>query len=433
VPRITKRAVDALRPDPAGRDRFLWDAGDGSLKGFGVRMKSSGTASYLVQYRNRQGRTRRCVIGRVGVLTPDQARALATDHLREVAKGGDPAAQRQAERSAITVAELCREYLNKAERGLIITRRREPKRLTTVSVDRGRIERHIVPLLGSYTVKDLTQKHVRDFMRDVIAGKTKADVKTKKHGRAIVRGGRGTATRTMGLLGAILSYAVEEGYRENNPTQGIVRPADQRRSIRFSAEDFSALGQSLNTAEAEGEHWQVVAIIRLLALTGLRPGEIRYLRWSQVDEREQCLRLDQTKEGRSKVRPLSTFASAVLRSARVKSGSGELVFPAVRKPSAPFSNLDDGWARTLKRAGISPIPPYALRHAFHSVADELGYSEATVGALVGNGGHGVTAGYIRHSDEVLLAAANRAAERIDSMMRCAAQTVPDRARSEDAA
>jgi hypothetical protein len=37
--RITKRVVDLLRPDPRGRDVFKWDAGDGALKGFGVRVK----------------------------------------------------------------------------------------------------------------------------------------------------------------------------------------------------------------------------------------------------------------------------------------------------------------------------------------------------------------------------------------------------------
>ena len=59
MPKITKRVLDALRPAVDGRDVFIWDAGDGSLKGFGVRMKPSGAASYLVQYRNREARTRR--------------------------------------------------------------------------------------------------------------------------------------------------------------------------------------------------------------------------------------------------------------------------------------------------------------------------------------------------------------------------------------
>ena len=38
VPKITKRAVDALRPDRNGKDIIHWDAGDGALKGFGVRL-----------------------------------------------------------------------------------------------------------------------------------------------------------------------------------------------------------------------------------------------------------------------------------------------------------------------------------------------------------------------------------------------------------
>ena len=62
--KITKRLVDALRPDPTGKDVFRWDAGDGALKGFGIRMKPSGAASYFVQYRNREGRTRRSDAGR---------------------------------------------------------------------------------------------------------------------------------------------------------------------------------------------------------------------------------------------------------------------------------------------------------------------------------------------------------------------------------
>ena len=64
MPKLSKRAVDAIRPDPAGGDVFMWDSGDGALKGFGVRMKPSGAASYLVQYRTKEGHTRRFKIGR---------------------------------------------------------------------------------------------------------------------------------------------------------------------------------------------------------------------------------------------------------------------------------------------------------------------------------------------------------------------------------
>jgi integrase len=415
VPRLTKRTIDALRPDPLGRDHFVWDAGDGAVKGFGVRVKPSGIASYLVQYRNRHGRTRRLALGRVGVLTPDEARKLAVDRLHEVAKGRDPSAERRVERNAITIADLCAEYLDKAERGLIITRRREPKRASTLLVDRGRIARHIIPLLGQRTVRDLTQRDVRAFMRDVIEGRTKADVKTRKHGRAWVRGGRGTATRTMGLFGAIFSYAVEEGYCEHNPVRGIVGPADQRRDVRLDPGQYRALGEALDAAEFD-EHWQAVAAIRLLALTGSRSGEVFNLRWSQVDEPGRCLRLEASKTGRS-LRPLSPLANAILKGVRKRSGAGEYVFPAVRDQGIVFGDFPRAWQRIAKRANLAGIPAYGLRHAFISVANELGYSEATIGAIVGNGGNSVTAGYIHHADSVLLAAANRIAQHIDAMMK----------------
>ena len=56
MPKLTRRLIDTLRPDPSGIDLFSWDS---ELKGFGVRMKPSGSASYLVQYRTAQGKTRR--------------------------------------------------------------------------------------------------------------------------------------------------------------------------------------------------------------------------------------------------------------------------------------------------------------------------------------------------------------------------------------
>jgi hypothetical protein len=57
--KITKRAVDALRAEP-DRDVFVWDT---ELRGFGVRAKPSGVKTFLIQYRNIEGRTRRLVLG----------------------------------------------------------------------------------------------------------------------------------------------------------------------------------------------------------------------------------------------------------------------------------------------------------------------------------------------------------------------------------
>ena len=58
MPKLTKRTVDTIRPDPGG-DVFIWDD---ELKGFGVRVKPSGAGAFLVQYRTPEGHTRRMVL-----------------------------------------------------------------------------------------------------------------------------------------------------------------------------------------------------------------------------------------------------------------------------------------------------------------------------------------------------------------------------------
>jgi hypothetical protein len=132
--------------------------------------------------------------------------------------------------------------LSACDRGEVLTRGRAPKKTSTLATDRGRIERHIKPLLGAIRVRDLTTDDCQRFVFDVAAGKSAADVKTRKQGRAIVEGGRGTATRTAGLLGGILAYAVKTRLRPDNPARGIERFKDGARDRFLSADELARLG-----------------------------------------------------------------------------------------------------------------------------------------------------------------------------------------------
>ncbi len=267
--KLTKRTIDAIKSD--GIDRVLWDD---ELRGFGLRVKPGGVKSFLIQFRNRQGRSRRLTVGQYGRLAPEEARREARRLLSDVERGHDPVEQRLEERKAPTVSDLCQEYLEKAERGLIIGRKGLPKKASTLEIDRGRIARHIIPLLGKKPLRDLASADVKRFLEAVTSGKTAAIVKTKPRGVARVTGGTIAAVRAVGLLGGMLTYAQEMGYIEHNPARGIRKPADKRRSFRLGPDEYQVLGQAVEAAERGGEHWQATTAIRLIALTGCRRSEI---------------------------------------------------------------------------------------------------------------------------------------------------------------
>jgi integrase len=408
MPKLTKRTVDAAVA-PKG-EIFVWDD---DLPGFGLRAKASGAKSFIVQYRNANGRSRRLTLGRYGVLTVEEGRKAAKMALTEVLKGQDPAESRKLARGAMTIEELCHEYLDKAERGLILTRRGEVKRATTLYVDKGRISRHIAPLIGKRTVKDFTAIDAGKFQRDVIAGKSAADIKTKLRGRAIVKGGKGTAARTVGLLGGIFSYAVSEGYRPDNPIRGVVRPKDGTREWHLDHEGYRRLGKCLAAAEANGEHWQRVLATRVAALTGCRLDEVQGLLKTEVDPVGMALRLGDTKTGKS-IRPVGTTVIAIVKAASAKSNS-KFVFPAILTNVRHHTGLTR-WLRKIAGKDVPGITSHGLRHAFSSTAEDLGYSIPTIKALIGHSRSSVTEGYIHKIDSALLAAADRIARHIDDAM-----------------
>jgi hypothetical protein len=267
--KITKRAVEAA--EAREKDYVIWDD---ELSGFGVRVFNSGKRSYVIQYRTK-GRSRRYTIGLHGAWAPETARREAKVQLGQVARGDDPVEDRQLDHKAITVKELCTRYLADLHAGLILGKGGRPKKSSTIITDTGRIERHIIPLLGTRRVRDLTRSDINKVLKDIMAGKTRVSVKTKKlRGKAIVRGGAGTATRTVGLLGGILTYAAEAGIVETNPAHGVRKPKDNVRKRRLSEAEYRILGRMLRDAAKNEKYATAVGIIRQIALTGCRRSEL---------------------------------------------------------------------------------------------------------------------------------------------------------------
>ena len=145
---------------------------DDKVTGFGARRQKSDAVSYVVFYRTNEGRQRWHTIGRHGApWTPDMAREEAKRLLGDVARKLDPAADKRAARNAQTVSELCDLYLADAEAGRLLTRRKTEKKASTLAIDRGRIARHIKPLIGKLKVASVTREDIDRLLHDVAAGK----------------------------------------------------------------------------------------------------------------------------------------------------------------------------------------------------------------------------------------------------------------------
>ncbi|MGM0574641.1 MAG: tyrosine-type recombinase/integrase [Myxococcota bacterium] len=406
VAKLTKRIVEgAKRPtgEKGDRERWIWDT---EVKGLGVKLNPSGRRSYVVKYRPQgERRTRKVTIGAHGQpWTVYQAREEARRLLGAVAAGEDPAQAKREAREALTVAELCELWLAEGC---------TTKKASTIAEDRRRIECHVLPLLGSRKVDSVTRGDVERFLRDVANGKTARKRSAKKRGRSKTRGGKGVATRTVGMLGSIFTFAVARGLRPDNPARGVKRFPDQKRERFLSEVERARLGEALSEAEAEGVNPSAINAIRLLALTGCRRSEVLGLRWEWVDFDFGCLRLPDSKT-RAKVVPLGAPAAKLLgRLPRVEGNPH--VFPGA-EPGEPFKGLQKVWRRIRERAGLEDVRLHDLRHTFASVGAEGGSSLVIIGAILGHRHAATTSRYAHLSDDPVKAQADRIAARIASTM-----------------
>jgi len=401
---LTKRFIDSLNQEE-GKDFIVWDA---SLTGFGVRVKPSGRKSYLYKYRSAQGTQRKVTVGSHGQITLEQARRLAAAGLGRVASGDDPSQERHDAKKAQTVSDLCDQYIGDAESGRILFRGK-PKSDSTLAIDKGRIERHIKPLLGSNRIDALDRNSVTNFMYDVRDGKTKATVKTGSRGLARVQGGIGTAKKSVSLLSAIYNYAIRQGIADSNPCQFVEKPADNKRTRFLKPDEYGTLGDVLRDEEYRSQYDMAAKAIIVLALTGCRKSEILGLVRDEVDIVGRCLRLSDSKTG-AQIRPCGHAALNLLDEI-MESHKSLFVFPS-KKGNGPLVNIRIPMAKACRQANLDDVTPHTLRHSYATVAHELGYSELTIAGLLGHRLNSVTSRYAHHVDHVLSDAADSVSETI---------------------
>jgi integrase len=120
----------------------------------------------------------------------------------------------------VTVTELCCQYLADAESGQTPGARRTTEKPLTLACDRGRIEGHIVPLLGRLAVATVTKQDVERFMHAVGAGETARQHTSKMRGTSRVTSGLPADVTPHVLRHSFASLANDLGYSE--PTIGML-------------------------------------------------------------------------------------------------------------------------------------------------------------------------------------------------------------------
>lgn len=383
--KITKRSVDMLQP-PENGEETLWDT---EVKGFGLRIRSSGVKTYILHYRAGSGRhapLRKFTIGKHGSpWSPDSARKEAERLLGLVRDGQDPAGNRMAHRAAPTVKELGERF---------ITEHAEAKRKPATAKQYDYLlNQFIVPELGQKKVADVTRQDVMKLHTSMSATPYQAN-------------------RVLALVSALFTFAERVGERQDssNPARHVERYKEHARERMLSGEELARLGEALATSK---ESPYAVALIKLLVFTGARLGEVQTMKWEWIDMERAEVRLPDSKTGRKTVH-LPPPALQVLADLPRQEGNPYVICGEVEK--SHLIGIQRPWQRIRNAAGLDGLRLHDLRHAFASVAACSGLGLPIIGKLLGHTQAVTTMRYSHLASDPLKAAAATIAGKIaDSM------------------
>jgi integrase len=380
---------------PATSPLIVWDD---VIVGLGCRVTSGGSKSFVLRYRNKNNVERRMTLGRWPALSVVGARELAKDAFAALRRGNDPLATRQADRTAITVSDLLDDYLKSS--------RFSAKATTTQSTDKGRIERHIRPVLGKHIAVELLRRDVEKMASDVTAGRTRVDVKTGKRGRAMVKGGAGTARKSVRLLSVAFAWAIEQGLVETNPAHGIKLGSDGRRDTIIDSAGYVAVFETLDRLEAEGEITSEVAdAIRLIALTGARRSEVIKIQRSYIDTSRALIVLPSTRHKTGSLTGDSRIIGLPAEGMRILE----------RQEGDPLFDFDPSVISKAWRVvrAVAQLPAgFGLHGLRHSLASHLAMGGASTSEIMVSLGHrqtSTTQRYVHFAQNARTGLAERAA------------------------
>jgi integrase len=394
--RLTENLIKALKAPQRG-ERFFWDA---ELTGFAIKVFAptkthpKGARTFVLSYWL-NGTEHRYRIGSWPDWSVTAARAEAREIRQRIDRGEDPAGDRRARREAPSMADLVERY----------KREHLPRKSEHSRHDDGVMAGHILRHIGA------DRKVVEVHHGDIVA----------LH-RAITSSGHPVlANRTLACASRMFSLALQpmagedKAWRDQaqgNPCKGVERNPEQAKERFLSPAEIAAVVEAL---DAYGRT-SAADCIRLIMLTGCRPGEAMLATWAQFDAQrgfwiKPSFHTKQRKEHRVPLGAPALQLVADIRDRRGKIAPDAYVFPG-QKDGQPLQRLRICWDAVCEHAGLTNVRIYDLRHTFAATGAGGGLSLPLIGRLLGHTQHRMTMRYAHLADDPLREAADKIATAI---------------------
>lgn len=375
--KITGKTISSLAPAAK-----VYRIHDTLQPGLSIRVLPSGHASYMVTW----ARNKAATLGRVGMMTLDQARQEAAQYLADAHASGEPSAI--TEKRASAAMPTLKEFLTDTFEPWAIEHHRDAK-------NGNRAIRHSFEELLDLPLGGIDTKRVEQIRT------------------AWLRAGRApsTANRNITRLRGVLSRAVEWGVLQEHPLKVRKLKVDDRSRVRYlSTEEETALREAMGARSSEmrdardsANRWRLerqkapMANLRtvrfvdhleplvLLSInTGVRRGEAFNLTWADVDLNNKLITVegDTSKSGQTRHIPLNREALETLTNWKEQGAGKGFVFPG--HYGKRLDNVKKSWAGLLDLAKVERFRWHDLRHTFASKLVMAGVPLNTVRDLMGH-------------------------------------------------
>ena len=361
---------------PEKHQRVIFDRHRDAPKGFGLRVTPGGRIVFILRYLTESGRDRRMDIGDYGTWSLAAARDRAEDLRREVDSGVDLLEKRRREKGEPTVSEAVDDFCKK-----------RTDKLASGRAIRATLENHLVPELGRMKLRDVRRRDVIPVIENL--------AETKHRQAALLL----TYTKQL-FAWAEDREIIEASVVATLKPQRISKRMSPRSRARVLDDDEI---RSIWTAEAvEGMTADTLTALRLILVTGQRPGEVAGMRWSEIRGKTWTIPAERRGKTSTEHRvPLTDTALALLEQIQGRDGE-DIVFARRKGQAMTVAALGRAVGRCagdLGNRGPEHWTPHDLRRTCRTGLAAAGVSETVAEIVIGHTRKGIAATYDQHKYE----------------------------------